>query len=438
MFKLDSIKINLINSDAASVDLNSILVQGVNTQWQELEKQPELPILLVAREPVYFLSCLLAGLLAQRPIFIANPAWQKHEWQQVSQILPSVLIWSDQALDLPPFQYRDATRPGWLMIPTGGSSGQIRFAIHTEQTIKAAIDSFQRGYGLSDIHSLNCLPLHHVSGLMPIFRSFFTGGTVQLLQNWRVLCNINLTDSTHRILSLVPTQLTQLLSSTTAINNLKFCQLILLGGSPSWPALLDQALALNLPLSPCYGMTETLGLVARVKPEDFLAGATDTYELLPNVKVEIIAPDPSGIGQIQIQTPAVTRGYYPDLFPTQTLLTTDLGKINPQQQLELKGRQQRLIITGGEKVLAEEVEAAIQSTGLVQDVYVLGVADFCWGQVVKAVYVPVGPGITATMIEQALGQHLSRYKHPKQWQAVERLPRTAQGKVIYGSPPSSA
>ncbi len=433
MLEFDALKINWIGADGSATNLEASLRQKIHARLRELEQQPELPILLVAQDPVYFLSCFFAAWFCQRPIFIANPAWKRQEWLRVSSVVPPGLLWSEHPLELKNFHGVNTTIPGQILIPTGGSSGQIRFAIHTPSTVQAAIQSFQIASGLTTIHSLSGLPLHHVSGLMPILRSVLTGGTVTLLQAWRGVANLNISTVQGRVLSLVPTQLHQLLESPSAVQVLQACQLILVGGSPSWSTLLSQARSGQLPLSPCYGMTETLGLIAWIAPENFLGGESVAYEPLPNVTITILNPDTTGIGQLQIQTPALNHGYYPVLFPHPRLLTHDLGTLNRSGQLEIKGRQPRMIITGGENVLAEEVEAAIRNTGLVRDVHVLGVVDPVWGQVVKAIYAPTGSGVTTALIEQALLGQLSRYKHPKQWQAVEELPRTPQGKLIYGT-----
>ncbi|AFY60162.1 acyl-CoA synthetase (AMP-forming)/AMP-acid ligase II [Synechococcus sp. PCC 6312] len=418
--------------DGAWSDLSPVLARMAANQLDKLQATPDLPILLQAQDPIFYLGSVFAALISKRPIFIANPAWQTQEWKQVEQLLSPVTIWTDLVnLDLPSFDQAPRPKPGWIMIPTGGSSGQIQFAIHTQETMLAAIKSFQMGYGLNVIDSLNCLPLHHVSGLMPILRSFFTGGTVKLLPDWRTITQLPPDSIQNHILSLVPRQLQALLDSGQAIPTLQALQVILLGGGPSWQTLLEQARSQNLPLSPCYGMTETLGLIARIPVVEFQETPTAAYQVLPDVSLDILTPDPAGIGTIKLQTPALMVGYYPERLTTPGLITGDLGSLNGNQQLTLQGRQQRLIITGGEKVQPEEVEVVIQNTGLVEDVYVFGQADATWGEIVTAMYVPAGPGVTEAVLKAALAGQLSRYKHPQQWQAVTKLPRTPQGKLRY-------
>ena len=149
-------------------------------------------------------------------------------------------------------------------------------------------------------------------------------------------------------------------------------------------------------------------------------------------------------------------GYYPEPWPEnyrfdnenkreferefqQEFETDDLGYFDPQGYLYITSRRSLRIITGGEKVFPSEVEAVILETKLVQDICVLGLPDSYWGEVVTAVYVPVNSGIIQEInseeiqaaIALHLTQHLAKYKHPKIWFPVEKLPRNTQGKINY-------
>jgi len=79
------------------------------------------------------------------------------------------------------------------MIPTGGSSGQIRFAIHTWETLMASVRGFQQYFQLNQVNSLCVLPLYHVSEFL---RSFTTGGSLVILPFKQLsdgqMCNIDL------------------------------------------------------------------------------------------------------------------------------------------------------------------------------------------------------------------------------------------------------
>ncbi|MCY7392834.1 MAG: hypothetical protein LH647_15515, partial [Leptolyngbyaceae cyanobacterium CAN_BIN12] len=87
------------------------------------------------------------------------------------------------------------------------------------------------------------------------------------------------------------------------------------------------------------------------------------------------------------------------------------------------------IITGGENVFPAEGEAAILATGLVQDVAVIGVSDRQWGEAIAALYISTADNLTVIILKSAVEKHLSKFKLPKYWIAVEQLPRNAQGKL---------
>jgi len=235
-------------------------------------------------------------------------------------------------------------------------------------------------------------------------------------------------------LSLVPTQLQRLLASEHRDFTpwLRQFTAILLGGAPPWPSLLQTARHRQLPLAPTYGMTETASQVATLLPQEFLAGHAGSGRALPHAALSILdeAGDllpPQVIGKIAIAASslALARGETPISPPLQT---GDLGYLDAAGFLHVVGRETTLIFTGGEKVLPQEVEAAILATGLVGDCAVLGVPDAEWGERVVAVVATAeqNPG---TRLRPALQAQLSSYKIPKRWLVRAELPRNAQGKL---------
>jgi O-succinylbenzoic acid--CoA ligase len=244
-------------------------------------------------------------------------------------------------------------------------------------------------------------------------------------------------------ISLVPTQLQRLLNFGAG-NWLSQFQTILLGGARSWESLLETARAYNLPIALTYGMTETASQVVTLQPNDFLAGNNSVGQVLPHAKVwisgekkEILAT--GEVGKITLESSSLGLGYYPESeWKGGTLVTDDLGYFDKAGYLYVTGRNSRKIISGGENVFPDEIEAAILSTGLVSDVYVLALEDQNWGELVSAIYVPKAETVTIFEITETLKSYLSGYKIPKRWMAVASIPRNEQGKVskaIFSSQP---
>jgi o-succinylbenzoate---CoA ligase len=399
------------------------LIHLAQDQYQAIVQHPKnYPSILISEpDPLHFLASFIAASTARCPMFLANPAWTKAEWQQVFRQVNPDLIWGTTPLnslqiDSPPLP------PGWIMIPTGGSSGKVRFVIHTYETLLSSVMGFYGYFQVEQVNSYCVLPLYHVSGLMQFLRSLLTHGNF-VISSFKDL-DFALINPSEFFLSLVPTQLQRLLQNSSLIYELSQLQMVLLGGAPAWAELLETARQHQIRLAPTYGMTETASQIATLKPNDFLEGKAGCGQVLPHAQITIAEN-----GAIAIQSQSLALGYYPHLFSTPLFQTDDLGYFDAAEYLHIMGRSSQKIITGGENVFPAEVEAAIRASGLVKDVYVLGVAEPHWGEMITAVYVPVNVKVRVSMIQIFLNQALSKYKHPKQWIAVEKLPRNEQGKI---------
>jgi O-succinylbenzoic acid--CoA ligase len=410
-------------------------------------------VFLAEADPVRFLAGLFAACATDCPIFLCNPNWAAAEWQQVFSLIHPTLVFSETALprcSTAPLPH-PLPQPGWIMIPTGGSSGQIRFAIHTWETLSMAVQGFQNFFQIEQVNSCCVLPLYHVSGLMQVLRSWLSGGKLAILplkalekrlaserdSGWEF-------EPAQFCLSLVPTQLQRVLVSSDAVNQLRQFQMIFLGGAPAWEELLITARQHQLPLALTYGMTETAAQVVALKPELFLQGSHGCGQVLPHAAIQIVDVDQSNsdnnlntqvdigtalIGRVKIAAKSLMLGYFPVLTGFNEFWTDDLGYFDREGILHITGRNSQKIITGGENVFPVEVEAALRATGLVHDICVVGIPDQTWGEVVTAVYVPTSSAVSISALKSALASRLSSFKHPKQWIAVELLPRNAQGKI---------
>ena len=325
---------------------------------------------------------------------------------------------------------------GKIMIPTGGSSGKIRFAIHTWESLTASVQGFQQYFNVDKINSFCVLPLYHVSGFMQFMRSFTTGGklTIASLKALEAGKKYDI-EPEQFFISLVPTQLQRLLQNPDTANWLSQFHTVLLGGAPAWPELLDIARKYQIKLALTYGMTETASQIATLKPADFLAGNNSSGQALPHAKITIRSAIGkilcyNEIGNVTVNTKSLALGYYPELFSDRPYFQLDdLGFFDKNNYLNIVGRSSDKIITGGENVFPAQVEAAIKNTNLVADVAVIGLPDKDWGQVVTAIYVPANSQVTVKNLQAAIEDKLSKFKRPKNWVVVEQLPRNAQGKV---------
>ncbi len=410
-------------------------------------------IILAEREPVRFLAGFIAACAAGCPVFLCNPDWGKQEWQQVFQLIQPNIIWGMGHRNNAPcplalsVAVRAASRregmphalcpmPNQIMIPTGGSSGQIKFAIHTWETLTSSVQGFTEYFQLKQVNSFCILPLYHVSGLMQFMRSFTTGGkltvtsfkTIESGQKYQI-------NPSEFFISLVPTQLQRCLQNPQLTEWLAQFKTVLLGGAPAWPELLEKAKFHHIRLAPTYGMTETASQIATLKPDDFLNGKIGSGQILPHAQVTIrnqqgIALSFHQTGNITIKTKSLALGYYPQTWENQDYFSVDdLGFLDKQGYLNIVGRNSDKIITGGENIYPIEIESAIQATQMVADVCVIGIPDQHWGQVLTALYIPKNSNTSNLEIQTLLKNKLSKFKIPKYWIPQQNLPRNSQGKI---------
>lgn len=347
--------------------------------------------------------------------FLADPGWGEREraqWAALAERRPA--DW-------------DGAR-GWLCIPTGGSSGRMKLARHDEQTLGAAAAGFAAHFGVARVNALGLLPPWHVSGLMAWVRCAWTGGRYRP-GDWKSVERGERPPQTtvgDEFLSLVPTQLARLLKDAEAVAWLRGFRAVLLGGGPAWPELLDHARAARVPVALCYGMTETAALVAAQRPEGFLAGDDSCGRALPHARVSLDAE-----GRVEIEAASLFCGYWPGLRAAGAWRTDDLGELDAEGRLRVRGRADALIITGGEKVNPAEVEEALRRAGgeALADVAVVGVPHPEWGSEVVALF--RGEAGVEGRLRAAMVAMLAQAKRPKRYVAVpaEAWPRDARGKV---------
>jgi len=447
-----------------------------------------------------FLAAFSAAVSADCSVFLGNPNWTPQEWQYVLALVQPDLIWGDlsrvirqesfvknkgqgiikteptmgvtelgvcsqrfsaDGTKVPttnldgtkvPTTNLDGTKVptmnSGIMIPTGGSSGKIRFAMHTWDTLMASVRGFYQYFDQKPVNSFCVLPVYHVSGLMQFLRSLTTGGELVILPFRDVVAGKGRDiDPRDFFISLVPTQLQRLLRANAASWLSQF-HTVLLGGAPAYESLLTEARQQGIRLAPTYGMTETASQVVTLKPDAFLAGNNSCGQVLPHAHVTIRSTTgeflgTNQIGIVTIAAESLALGYYSsgdkedkeggELDKIPTLQSDDLGFFDEQGYLTIVGRHSHKIISGGENIFPAEVEAAILATQLVRDVCVIGIPHNYWGQAVTAVYVPRASDVSVDILKAALINQLSRFKQPKYWVPVEQLPRNEQGKVNYES-----
>lgn len=165
---------------------------------------------------------------------------------------------------------------------------------------------------------------------------------------------------------------------------------------------------------------------------------------LPAYELRIESPDDQGVGDVLIRGKGMFDAYVSpwclreDYLKDGWFATGDLGKLDEQGRLTLLGRSKTVIVCAGMKVFPEEVETIINAHAGVHASRVLGQEHAQFGQTPVA-QVEVAAAVIAQgeeAVNEVLGQlrshcmkHLTSYKVPVSFTAVEKLPRTPSGKI---------
>jgi O-succinylbenzoic acid--CoA ligase len=358
-------------------------------------------------DPRSFMAAFAGAASQGGNVFLSDPSWRAGERAELARLVGASAC----------------GERGWLMVPSGGAGGGLKFARHDGWTIAAAVGGFCRHFGLERVNSVGVLPLHHVSGFMAWMRSELTGGTF-LPWSWKdaEAGHFPADLPENCCLSLVPTQLQRLLASGQGVAWLRKFRIVFVGGGPAWGGLVEEAARLGLPLSITYGATETAAMVAALRPEQFLNGVRGCGSALPHAHIDVAD------GVVRITGESVFRGYFPAFREERSWTTGDLGALLPNGSLSILGRSDDLVVTGGKKVLPSEVEAALRASGEFEDIAVIGIPDAEWGQLVVACHPGGGPVPEAARLKAALSG-LASFKHPKRYVGISPWPRNAQGKI---------
>jgi len=342
-------------------------------------------VVIREEEPVAFAVKFFAAVSMCRPVVLANPRWGRKERSEFEELMAS-----------------DEPAAGAIAIPTGGTTGGVKLAVHDWHSLSAAAFAVRDFLGGGAVHSCCVLPLHHVSGLMQLLRSFLSGGSICFDQS----------DAEARCLSLVPTQLQRLMQSKEGIRKLDTTRVVFSGGAAMPASVAQKARELRLPVVPVYGMTETAAMVAAIPGADFLASPDAGAVPLGDTQFSV---DPDG--SVRIRGSSLFRGYLggESIDSENGFRTGDAGWLDDGGRLHLQGRMDRLINTGGEKVDPEEVREALLRRDRILEARVVGEPDEEWGEVVVA-YVRSDPGAPVPSgrdLIASLKTELSPFKVPK-------------------------
>jgi long-chain acyl-CoA synthetase len=227
-------------------------------------------------------------------------------------------------------------------------------------------------------------------------------------------------------------------------------QTLVYGGGPMYLADLELATrALGPRLAQIYGQGESPMTITALSKRHHADRAHPRHLArvasvgLPHGTVEVTVRDPEGrvlpadeIGEVCVRGDVVMSGYWKNPEATAAALrggwlwTGDLGAFDGDGFLTLKDRSKDLIVSGGSNIYPREVEEVLLRHARVAECAVVGRPDPEWGESVVAFVVARGAPPGPAELDALCLEHIARFKRPREYRFVERLPKNNYGKVV--------
>ncbi|ODR09931.1 acyl-CoA synthetase [Mycolicibacillus koreensis] len=187
-----------------------------------------------------------------------------------------------------------------------------------------------------------------------------------------------------------------------------------------------------------YNATEA-GMIATATPEDLRAAPDTAGRPAEGTEIHILDAElrelPTGeVGQIFVRNTTGFSGYTSGTtkdFHGEYMASGDMGYLDAAGRLYVVGRDDEMIVSGGENVYPIEVEKVLAAHPAVAEATVLGVDDEQFGQRLVA-FVVLEPGAQATVddLKEHVRDNLAGYKVPREITVLAELPRNATGKIV--------
>ncbi len=336
---------------------------------------------------------------------------------------------------------------------TSGTTGLPKGALIAHRTTEHRLVWLSTQAGLrhgTHTRTLGMVPISHAIGFYGTFLvTLAYNGTFYTMSAFNPAAANDLIER-HKInyLFSVPTLFQAIASAPNyKPERMASLELVLYGGAPISPQLLDR-IDREWPATVrhIYGTTEIMCALYNPDP------IGDPVRLRPGYysRVRIVHPGgnendlvkPGDTGELIVDASADTffSGYLnrPDANAEKLrngwYFTGDVCLLREDGDVDLIGRIDDVIRTGGESVYPEEVEAVLASHPAIREAAVLGIPDSLWGEMVVACVVLSGTGTDWRDLDaHCRSSTLARFKKPRAYMTLDSLPRNAANKVLRSS-----
>ncbi len=341
-----------------------------------------------------------------------------------------------------------------MILYTSGTTSKPKGVVSTHANIRAQIESLTEAWEWSSTDRIPLfLPLHHIHGIINVMScALWSGAQIEPFARFDLATILERVKAdAYSVFMAVPTIYVKLIQAIEAMpvdERAAVCEAfgrmrLMISGSAALPASVhEQWTALTgQELLERYGMTEIGMALSNPLRGERRPGAVG--KALPGVEVRLKA-DGGGVvssenepGEIQARGPGVFKEYWNrdqatrESFEDGWFRTGDMAVLEDGYYRIMGRLSVDIIKSGGYKLSALEIEAALLEHEAIKECAVVGVPDETWGEAV-AVAAVLGldsGGLTIDSLREWCRDRLSVYKIPKRLEVVDALPRNAMGKV---------
>jgi long-chain acyl-CoA synthetase len=334
-----------------------------------------------------------------------------------------------------------------LMLMSSGTTGRPKIVPKTRRKLHTLIRSLSAAIPLHpDDRVLMTLPLFHASGLFKGVMAALAHGCTLYLEPFSPRATAHTIERAGITVLFGAPFIYNALLETEFSTRPDFSTLRLVASgtaAQSRDVMREFHRRFGVRMSLSYGCTECGSTTFGLPPTDDPAPGWVGWPL-PGLTVEIRGPDgvciPSGEeGSIVVRSPAASTCYLgapaatAAKFQDGCVMTGDIGRLTPDGALCLTGRQKDMISVAGKKVAPSEVEAVLRLHPQVSEALVLPGRSEDGSEMVEA-YVEAREPLTPGALRAFCGPRLAAFKVPRRFRVVERLPRSATGKLVRRAP----
>ena len=454
----EQLAVKTSNREVSWYEWHKLVLQTAG--WLQLNKENKKTVGIFMENGLPFLQLFAGAAAAGWTAVPLDPRWNSQELENRLRICSpslivtidslskkihsahiSVLTWERISREIDGVQIQSAEEVSeetpFYMGFTSGSTGDPKAFIRSQKSWIASFKCNKHDFGLGqNEYALIPGALFHSHFLYGAISTLFLGGTVYLLEKFSPSETLSIMRyHSVTVVYLVPTMIEALLRKEEIVEK----SLTFISSGAKWEKESKRKIRTMFPrlqMFEFYGAGE-LSFVTVLSNDENGEKPDSVGKPCYGVEVQIRRENgelavPYETGKIYVKSELVCSGYVTEtdvqpLPDSQGWSTVDdMGHLDEEGFLYIKGREKNMILYGGMNVFPEEIEAVLSTHPKVEVAVAVGMKDSYWGEIITAV---VKGSATKQELRKLCKEQLTSYKVPRRWIFLEDIPMTAGGKV---------